>query len=220
MAEPPRSRRDERKQATRRELVASATSVFARRGFHAATLLEIATAAGFTTGAIYFHFGGKDDLFLAAFEEYAVSRVEEINQVHSSSVGDIGQVARAFADQWMSRQAEDPGFTIVSVEFFVHALRTPRLRDALAARQAAVRLAVGRMLEQETRRAGLDLTMPAQDIATVMREMCIGMALAKLLDPDAFSDRLPGDFVQTFYELATRAQAATARPEIAERDDS
>ena len=201
------SRRDERKEETRRELVAAAGRVFGERGFHSASIASIAAEAGFTTGAVYWHFGGKAELFLAAFEAYALARVEELEAVHADSEGGLGQIARSFADQWMERQAADPTFTIASVEFFVHALREPRLRDALAARQAAVRLAVGRMLEHETARAGVRLPMPAQDVATVLREMCLGMALAKLLDPDAFSDRLPGDFVQMFYELA---QAATA----------
>ena len=43
--------------------------------------------------------------------------------------------------------------------------------------------------------------MPSQDIATVLRELGVGLALAKLSDPDAFPDRLYGDFVELFYEL-------------------
>lgn len=101
----------------------------------------------------------------------------------------------------MARRAAAPAFVVVALEFFVHSLRTPRLRDALAARQAAVRLAVGRMLEQDARAAGVMLPMPAQDIATAMRELGVGLALAKLVDPAAFPDRLYGDFVEVFYDL-------------------
>jgi hypothetical protein len=49
----------------------------------------------------------------------------------------------------------------------------------------------------------VDLPMPAQDIATALRELGVGLALAKLADPNAFPDRLYGDFVELFYELAT-----------------
>jgi AcrR family transcriptional regulator len=205
-----RSRRQERKEETRRELIASATKVFSERGFHAASLAQIASNAGYTTGAVYFHFGGKDELFLAVFESYALTRVAEVTDVYEQVSGRLPQVARAFADHWMARQSADPTFMVVALEFFVHSLRRPHLRDALAARQAAVRLAVGRILEQETRAAGVELPMPPQDIATVMRELGIGLAMAKLLDPDAFAESLHGDFVELFYELALSQAGQTS----------
>lgn len=207
-----RSRREERKEETRRELVEAATKVFEQRGFHGASLEQIAREAGYTTGAIYWHFGGKDELFLAAFEAYALTRVAEVTAVQDSAPGGLPQRTRALADQWMARQAVDPAFMVVALEFFVHSLRHPELREAMAARQAAVRLALGRILEQETRAAGLDLPMPAQDVATVLRELGVGMAQAKLLDPDAFPDSLPGDFVELFFELLlSRERAASGR---------
>jgi len=175
--------------------------VFVERGFHAAPLDQIAREAGYSTGAIYWHFGGKDELFLAVFEAYALTRVGELTEIHEHGCGKIAERARAFADHWMARRAAAPAFVVVALEFFVHSLRTPRLRDALAARQAAVRLAIGRMLEQDARAAGVMLPMPAQDIATAMRELGVGLALAKLVDPAAFPDRLYGDFVEVFYDL-------------------
>jgi AcrR family transcriptional regulator len=211
-----RSRREERKDETRRELIASAMKVFVERGFHGASLEEIARAAGYTTGAIYFHFGGKDELFLAAFESYALTRVDEIGDVYERASGPLPQVARAFADHWMARHAADPRFMVVALEFFVHSLRHPHLRAALADRQAAVRLALGRIVEQETRAAGLDLPMPAQDTATALRELGIGLTMAKLLDPDAIADSLYGDFVELFYELALGRERQPTRDRLEE----
>lgn len=196
-----KSRRVERKEETRAELISAATKVFAERGFHAASLEQIAREAGYSTGAIYWHFGGKDELFLAVFEAYALRRVTELTEIHALGAGGMAERARALADQWMARQGADPTFMVVALEFFVHSLRAPNLRDALAARQAAVRLAVGRMLEQDARAAGVELPMPAQDIATVLRELGVGLALAKLADPAAFPDRLYGDFVAVFCDL-------------------
>jgi AcrR family transcriptional regulator len=197
-----RSRRDERREETRSELLESAANVFAERGFHRASLEQIARDPGYTTGAIYWHFGGKDDLFLAVFESYVLTRVGEITEVNEQAPGDLPRRMRAFADQWITRQAADPRFLPAAIEFFVHALRHPELREALGTRHAAVRIAIGRMLEEEMRVAGLDLPMPAQDIATVLRELGVGLAQAKLLDPEAISDSLYGDFVELFFELA------------------
>src|SRR5437016_1373494 len=91
------SRREARKEETRAELIAAAARVFARRGFHGASIQEIANEAGWSTGAIYWHFAGKDDLFLAVFEEYAATRVREWEDIHAHAEGDFAQRARAYA---------------------------------------------------------------------------------------------------------------------------
>src|SRR5829696_4871846 len=61
----------ERRAATRRRLLDAAIAVVAERGFHAASVDAIAEEAGYSVGAIYSNFGGKDDLFLAVFDEHA-----------------------------------------------------------------------------------------------------------------------------------------------------
>src|SRR5262245_33076884 len=68
--------RQERREQTRSELVAAARSVFLRRGFHAASLDEIAAEAGFTKGAVYSNFAGKDELFVAVLAAHFAARVE------------------------------------------------------------------------------------------------------------------------------------------------
>ena len=59
--------RQDRKERTRADLVAAAREVFMRRGFHGASLEEISDHAGYTKGAVYSNFAGKDELFLAVF---------------------------------------------------------------------------------------------------------------------------------------------------------
>ena len=47
----------------------AARRVFGARGFHAATIEEIAAEAGLSNGAIYYNFESKGDLFFALLEE-------------------------------------------------------------------------------------------------------------------------------------------------------
>src|SRR4029453_8495614 len=68
--------RSERKERTRTDLIAAARRVFLRRGFHAASLDEIAEEAGFTKGAVYSNFESKDDLFLAVLDEHFRQRAQ------------------------------------------------------------------------------------------------------------------------------------------------
>jgi len=204
--EPARPRREVRKAETRAELIAAAATVFARRGFHGASVQEIAREAGWSTGAIYHHFSGKEELFLAVFEDYATTRLREWEEIHEHTQGDLPQRARAYADQWMERLGRDPEFMVLTLEFLVHAWRDRPLRDAFADRAAAGRLALARILEQSAREHDVELPMPADQIATVLRELGSGLGLAKLAGPDGIPDRLYGDFVEQFFALLLERQ--------------
>lgn len=59
-------------QETRRKLISAAGEVFAERGFHAATILEITERAGVNTAAINYHFRDKSELY-AAVVRHALS---------------------------------------------------------------------------------------------------------------------------------------------------
>jgi AcrR family transcriptional regulator len=65
---------DQDKSQRRDEIMAAAKKVFARKGFHATTIADIAKEAGLAYGSIYWYFDSKDDLFhaLMAVEEDAL----------------------------------------------------------------------------------------------------------------------------------------------------
>lgn len=55
----------EEAEATRNSLLDAAEKLFSEQGVASTTLLQVATEAGLSRGAIYWHFKGKDDLFQA-----------------------------------------------------------------------------------------------------------------------------------------------------------
>ncbi len=65
---------DEDKSQRRDEIMAAAKEVFAREGFHATTIADIAKQAGLAYGSVYWYFDSKDELFHAmmAAEETAL----------------------------------------------------------------------------------------------------------------------------------------------------
>jgi AcrR family transcriptional regulator len=54
---------------TRQRILAAALGVFQERGFEAATMREIAAAAGVAVGAAYYYFDAKDALVMAFYEQ-------------------------------------------------------------------------------------------------------------------------------------------------------
>src|SRR2546422_1443022 len=100
------SLRDEQRALTRTRLLEAAQRVFARRGFHAASVEEIAREAGATTGAIYSNFAGKEDLFLALFEEHVASQVVKYREIFARGTN-LEERSRGGADDWRADLHEE-----------------------------------------------------------------------------------------------------------------
>jgi AcrR family transcriptional regulator len=71
MATSAQARRWAKTGATQQRILDAATEVFATRGFTAATMADVVAGSGASIGSIYHHFGGKNELFLAIFEQMA-----------------------------------------------------------------------------------------------------------------------------------------------------
>src|SRR2546430_1063402 len=89
---------ERRRALTRDTLISSAAAVFARRGFEGASLEEIADAAGFTRGAIYKNFDGKEDLFFAVGDRDFADRLhalsDRLEQQHAFEPADFATLWR------------------------------------------------------------------------------------------------------------------------------
>jgi AcrR family transcriptional regulator len=75
-----KSKHAQRSDATRAALVAAARPLFAARGFSGVGAEEIVRAAGVTRGALYHHFGGKEGLLEAAYEQIERELLERIGE--------------------------------------------------------------------------------------------------------------------------------------------
>src|SRR3954447_13885387 len=89
-SDPPERRRDADR--TRAEILAVATAEFARLGYNGARVDDIADLTRTTKRMIYYYFGSKKELYLAALESaYARIRAAE-QQVHVSHLDPIAAV--------------------------------------------------------------------------------------------------------------------------------
>src|SRR5918999_4082639 len=90
----PRLAGAESKQRTRARLLAAASSVFRERGYRRASVEEVASEAGYTVGALYSNFTGKDDLLLALLEQEIGAIVERIRGAIGEEEGAIEKLRR------------------------------------------------------------------------------------------------------------------------------
>jgi AcrR family transcriptional regulator len=172
----------ERRTATRERLIEAATKVVARRGFHAATVDEIAEEAGFSVGALYSNFEGKDDLFLAVFDGHLRWYEERLG-----AAADTPDPGRVFSD-WMDALTENPEQLLIFIEFWAYAVRKPKLRRTFAARLAEIRAAMATAIEERAAATGTDLPVPPETLALVLLAVGRGLGLEKLADDDAVDD--------------------------------
>jgi AcrR family transcriptional regulator len=95
----------EQGQATTQNLVTVARQLFSQRGYAAVSTEEVVRTAQVTRGALYHHFAGKRELFLAVFEE-----------AQREIAARIEQAALAAPDAWAGLLAGCRAFLEVSLD--------------------------------------------------------------------------------------------------------
>src|ERR1700684_1380416 len=132
-----RMTREQSRAQTRDRLLAAARAVFARRGFHGASVEEIASEAGFSTGALYSNFDGKEDLFLVLMEREIDEHAREIAAAVRERAS-VAERATGGARRWMTMIEREPELLLLFTEFWAYGVRDPDVRPKGAARVAPV----------------------------------------------------------------------------------
>jgi AcrR family transcriptional regulator len=195
--------REESKANTRERLLAAARTVFARSGFHGASVEEIASEAGFSTGALYSNFDGKQDLFLAVMERAIEEHAREITAAVAAR-SSVAERATGGARQWMRMIEREPEVLLLFVEFWAYGVRDRKVRAQVAAQFARVRQLLTTLIADGVRDFGLQLDIPAEQLAVAIDALADGIARQKLADPDAVPDELMGRILSLLFAAVTR----------------
>jgi AcrR family transcriptional regulator len=195
--------RKQSQERTRERIVEAAAKVFARRGYHRATVDEIASEAGFTIGALYSNFAGKEDLFLAIADRQVEERVAEVGAMADAAEGDApGDQAAERLREFLER---DPEWPLLFYEFWSLSVRNPELQGELAKRRDAIRDALAQTLERVAKRHGFELRFPAPVLATAIAASLNGLAFERAADPEALPDEVFAEFVTAVLGCAIAA---------------
>ena len=189
--------RAEQSERNRGLVLAAARRVFLARGYHGATLEQIADEAGFSKGVVYSQFESKADLFLALLEARISERAAENARVAASVPdGDL----LALIDHFTRGDQATPGWQLLVIEFRVHAARDAGLSRRYAAAMpapsmrwpASPRSARGAGRRRRSRRVGAGGPGPQRRAA-----------LEQAADPDALGGReVAGQTAQVLEPLA------------------
>jgi AcrR family transcriptional regulator len=176
--------RFERKERTRADLLAAARRVFLERGFHRASLDEIALEAGYTKGAVYSNFADKDALFLAVLDAHYERRLDEYAGIMLEGE-DLEAAARELARFMAEADVREPRWLPLVSEFIAHAARHEDARLAYNATRGRFLEAIARIIDATQDRYGVTYVVAPLDIARASSVLVRGFSAERQLDPSA-----------------------------------
>ena len=166
--------------ATRRRLLAAAERTFARDGFEAARLEDIARSAGYTRGAFYAHFRSKEEIFFALLEDWVGARIDEVNALLAKSESPAKRL-RAVRQHY-AQIARDRRLALLALEFKLFAIRHPEAHARLRARQRRIRRSAGDLLLRIAASTRRSLPVASTGAAAALGALANGLLLENLVD--------------------------------------
>lgn len=184
--------------------MSAAEEVFARQGFESASLEEIAATAGFSRGAIYSNFGGKEQLFLAAIQRFNEQLLAQFRDIVETSPDEGTPDLAAIAERWRAVKHRDPQQLALGLEFTLHLLRNPAARNSTAEQRQQIVEMVARVIEQGAASLGTTPRIPATTLARIVLAATDGLELARHFEPD--QDDLYKPFLELFLSAFTPSE--------------
>jgi AcrR family transcriptional regulator len=180
--------------ANRERILGAARTVFVARGYHAATIEQIADEAQLSNGAIYYNFQNKEDLFLALLDARNDERLEHARRTVTAGGGsatgertvqeEARDITRSFKE---SRE-----WRLLLLEFVAYAARNPAFAARLREDKRELRAALAEILELHLRAHGITPTMPIDQLALGRHRPCQWVRRRGALGPGLRLGRVAG----------------------------
>jgi AcrR family transcriptional regulator len=180
---------ERRRAMTRQHLLDAAAIVFARDGFHGATLDDVAATAGFTKGAVYSNFKSKDELFVALLDERLERQFAVATEVlESGSHQTAEQLPRVRELLHSTMFFWEDTWTTLYLEFVLYSRRNPEAAAKLAASARRARALVTEMVEAEYAAVGTVPRYPTGHLAEISTALFNGLGIDRLVDPASVTE--------------------------------
>ncbi len=160
-------------------LLDAALDLFARQGFGATSIPDICARAGLTKGAFYSNFASKDELFLALLDRSWSRRAARMRAALPAS-DTLAQALRGRAE--LPALDVDRDWTLISMEFSLHAIRRPEVAELLVEHEARARAELAALLAAALEGAGRVPTVPIGDLARMVVAIAEGSDIQALTD--------------------------------------
>jgi AcrR family transcriptional regulator len=184
--------RAERQARTRERLVEVARDLFLSDGYNATSLDKVAVAAGFSKGAVYSNFSGKEELCMAVLDTIHEEQIAGVVGAFTADTDLDGRID-AFA-AWAREKLGHPRWTALEVEFAAVARQSPWVATELVKRHRMLVSSSADLITAVVADAGISLDIEARKAATALLSLGIGLGAMRSLDAeldvDVFADTM------------------------------
>lgn len=197
----PRMTREESQAQTREKLIGVAQMLFARDGYAATSLERIADEAGYSKGAVYSNFDGKEALFLDVLDAHGKTSLAAIlAALHDAHTLDdaIERLAR-----WSDKQSRTGNWPSLIVEYARHAKPASAFRKAQEKVLRAQWRALGERLLALTATSA-STTLAPETVGALVFELTYAPAMSFVSQPTS------GDLLRVALQGVFGASAAPA----------
>jgi AcrR family transcriptional regulator len=204
---PPEGLRERKKRATREAIAVTARRLFAKRGFDAVTVAEIAAAADVSEKTVFNHFATKEDLVFAGGETRLAQLHAAIAQRRPGT--SVLDVFRANSEAMLDTVAAGEGDERLVVPRIVR--DSPTLRKRLAAGWEGEAATLAAVVAEATAADGDDLVPAvvagalAWTLITIFRAAFDGLLAGQ--DPEQLAARLRPQATRAYDQLAAGLRA-------------
>jgi AcrR family transcriptional regulator len=163
----------------RRQLVDAAVRVFARKGFHASRVGDIAEEAGVAHGLLYHYFRSKDEVLEAVFHEnwsLLIARIESVEETDEPAADQLRHISAIILRTWLHL----PDVVRVVIQEFG---RSPELAERIGELTLpidAIQRVIARGIERGEFRKEIDPRFAATVVYGSIDELLTGWVLGRL----------------------------------------
>ena len=191
----PLTKHQQRTEETKRVLLQSARLIFARDGFEACRIEDIAVAAGFTRGAFYAHFETKEELFLALLREEIEKHAARVRALLEKF--DTVESRWAALREYYVKCITDREWVLLMLEYKLFAVRHPKLRPRLAALHRRMRSVIDAQVSREL--LGVE-NADQEPKSAALEGIIAGLFLEHAYDPERLSEAQAADFLGEVFD--------------------
>jgi AcrR family transcriptional regulator len=167
--------REETQAQTRERLLRSARKEVANKGA-AASVRDIAEAAGYSQGALYANFGSKEGLLLELMRRHMQEEAATLTAILGGAEGDA-EVALSGLESWAGSLHADADWAALAIELDLHARRSEAFAAEYREVQSAHSQALGRLLSRLFKLMGLVPPGDPVELAAGLMALAHGLAL-------------------------------------------
>lgn len=189
--------REQSKDQTRQRLLDAAQAIFMKKGYVAASVEDIAGAAGYTRGAFYSNFRGKNELFLELLRRDHEAMQAELRSIFESA--STREEMEAHVLRYYSRYHCENKCFLLWVEAKLLAVRDGRFRPRFNAFMHEKLEQLSEYILEFSERVGTPMPLPAPTLAMGLMSLCDGVQFFYTVDPQNVSAEMAETVLAGFF---------------------